>query len=93
MSPENESNGMGLGKVKEWPDPIIISSPDSAFETAIIPLDDDWRQLLTANVDFLPPPPRRLPYESVRSRNGSPRLPRPENLRWWERLAYAWRGL
>ena len=93
MNQNSESNGTGLGNVKELPDPIVISAPDSAFETAIIPLDDEWRQVLTANVDFLPPPPRRLRCESVRSGNGSPRLPRPENLRWWERLAYAWRGL
>jgi hypothetical protein len=77
MSQDNESNGTGLGRVKEWPDPIVISHPDSAFEIAIIPLDDEWRKALTADVEYLKPP----------------RLPRPANLRWWERLAYAWRGL
>jgi hypothetical protein len=77
MSQQNESNGTGLGAVKEWPEPIVISDPDAAFEIAIIPLDDELKQALTANVDYLKPP----------------RLPRPENLRWWERLAYAWRGL
>ena len=77
MNQGSDLNGTGLGKVKDWPEPIVISAPDSAFETAIIPLDDEWRQALTANVDYLKPP----------------RLPRPANLRWWERLAYAWRGL
>lgn len=77
MSQDNESNGTGLGTVKEWPDPVVISHPDSAFEIAIIPLDDELRESLTANVGYLKPP----------------RLPRPANLRWWERLAYAWRGL
>ena len=77
MSHDNECKGTGLGTVKEWPDPIVISPPDSAFEIAIIPLDDELREMLTAKIDYLKPP----------------RLPRPENLRWWERLAYAWRGL
>lgn len=93
MTQTSNSNGNGLGKVTEWPDPIVISAPDSAFETAIIPLDDEWRQALTANVDSLPPPPRWLRCEAARSENKPPRLPRPANLRWWERLAYAWRGL
>lgn len=77
MSQDIESNGTGLGTVKEWPDPVVISDADSAFEIAIIPLDDELRKRLTANVDYLKPP----------------RLPRPDNLRWWERLAYTWRGL
>jgi hypothetical protein len=77
MNKDFASNGNGTGTVQEWPDPIVISDPDSAFEIAMIPLDDEWRKALTANVDYLKPP----------------RLPRPANLRWWERLAYAWRGL
>lgn len=69
--------GRGIGKVKEWPDPIVISHPDSAYEVEIIPLDDEWRAALTADIGYLKPP----------------RLPRPDNLRWWERLAWAWKGL
>ena len=63
--------------VHHWPDPIVVSRPGAVLHTQIIPLDDEWRKALTANVDYLKPP----------------RLPRPANLRWWERLAYAWRGL
>jgi hypothetical protein len=77
MSHDIESNGTGLGPVREWPEPVVISDPDSAFEISIIPLDDYWREALTAKIDYLKPP----------------LLPRPANLRWWERLAYAWRGL
>ena len=77
MTQENASNGTGTGKVREWPDPIVISHPESAFEVEMIPLDDEWRRALTANVEYLK----------------APRLPRPANLRWWERLAWAWRGL
>ncbi len=60
-----------------WPDPIVVSRPGAVLQTQIIPLDDEWRKALTADVEYLKPP----------------RLPRPANLRWWERLAYAWRGL
>lgn len=77
MNLEHAANGTGAGVVKEWPDAIMISHPDSAFEIEMIPLDDELRKALTANIDYLKPP----------------RLPRPANLRWWERMAYAWRGL
>ena len=77
MNQDSASNGTGLGKVKEWPDPIVISHPDSAFEIEMIPLDDEWRKALTADIGYLKPP----------------RPQRPANLRWWERLAWAWRGL
>jgi hypothetical protein len=77
MNQDCALNGTGPGHGKEWPDSIVISHPDSAFEIAMIPLDDDLREALTAKVDYLKPP----------------RLPRPDNLRWWERLAWAWRGL
>jgi hypothetical protein len=71
------SDETGAAHGKEWPEPIVISHPDSAFEIEMIPLDDELREALTANVDYLKPP----------------RLPRPDNLRWWERVKWAWRGL
>ena len=77
MNQDCALNEPAASQGKEWPDPIVISHPDSAFEIAMIPLDDEHREALTANVEYLKPP----------------RLPRPANLRWWERLAYAWRGL
>jgi hypothetical protein len=77
---------------------IVISRPDSAFETVIIPLEGELRKALTVNVESLEPPPRltRRARASTVAKDGSrkpPRLPRPPRLRWWERLAYAWRGL
>jgi hypothetical protein len=71
------SNGNGTGDAWEWPDPIVVSPPDSAFEVVMIPLSDEQKKALTVNVDYLKPP----------------RPQRPANLRWWERLAWAWRGL
>lgn len=89
---EHASNRNGGGKAREPIRRIVVSRPDSAFETVMIPLEGDLRDALT--VGPLPPrPPRR---DSILDENGylkAPRLPRPENLRWWERLAYAWRGL
>ncbi|HEX6369105.1 MAG TPA: hypothetical protein VF006_09230 [Longimicrobium sp.] len=90
--PEHASNGNGTGRVRRWPEPIVVSSPDSAFETVMIPMDDELREALTVR----PRPPRPPRRDSMVDENGylkAPRLPRPENLRWWERLAYAWRGL
>lgn len=60
-----------------WPDPIVVSRPGAVLHTRIIPLEGELRDSLTTTVKYLKPP----------------RLPRPANLRWWERLAYAWRGL
>lgn len=60
-----------------WPDPIVVSRPGAVLHTEVIPLEGELRESLTIDVDYLKPP----------------RLPRPDNLRWWERLAYAWRGL
>jgi hypothetical protein len=77
MNQDSLPNENGTGGLRPWPDSIVISRPDSAFEIEMIPLDDEWRKTLTADIDYLKPP----------------RVPRPANLRWWERLAYAWRGL
>jgi hypothetical protein len=89
---EHATNGAGAGKARGRIKQIVVSRPDSAFETVMIPLEGELRDALT--VGPLPPrPPRR---ESLIDEYGyfkAPRLPRPENLRWWERLAYAWRGL
>lgn len=89
---EHASNGNGVGKARAPIRRIVVSNPDSAFETVMIPLEGELREALT--VGPLPPrPPRR---DSIIDENGhlkAPRLPRPANLRWWERLAYVWRGL
>jgi hypothetical protein len=89
---EHASNGNGAGRVRQPISRIVVSRPDSAFETVMIPLEGELRDALT--VGPLPKrPPRR---DSMFNENGylkPPRLPRPANLRWWERLAYAWRGL
>jgi hypothetical protein len=86
------SNGNGAGASGEPLRRIVISRPDSAFETVIIPLEGELRKALTVT----PSPPRPRRRDSMFNENGylkPPRLPRPANLRWWERLAYAWRGL
>lgn len=77
---------------------IVLSRPDSAFETVVIPLEGELRRALTVNVESLEPPPRPTRRERASAVDKAdprkpPRLPRPANLRWWERLAYAWRGL
>ena len=89
---EQTSNGSGSGLWDEPLERIVISRPDSAFETVIIPLEGELRDALTVT----PSPPRPPRRDSMFDENGylkPPRLPRPDNLRWWERLAYAWRGL
>jgi hypothetical protein len=89
---EHVANGNGAGKARQPIRRIVVSHPDSAFETVMIPLEGELRDALT--IGPLPArPPRR---DSIIDENGylkPPRLPRPANLRWWERLAYAWRGL
>jgi hypothetical protein len=88
---EQTTNGMA-GTSGRWPDPILVSRPGAVLRTHIIPLEGELRDALT--VGPLPSrPPRR---DSMVDENGylkPPRLPWPANLRWWERLAYAWRGL
>jgi hypothetical protein len=74
---------------------IVVSEPGAVLHTEILPLDGKLREGLTIKRPLSPPPrwPRR---DSMFDSNGylkPPRLPRPANLRWWERLAYAWRGL
>lgn len=89
---DQASNGNGAGPCGEPIKRVVISRPDSAFETVIIPLEGELRKALTVT----PSPPRPRRRDSIFDENGylkPPRLPRPENLRWWERLAYAWRGL
>lgn len=89
---EHASNGNGAGKVRKPIRRIVVSHPDSAFETVMIPLEGELRDALTVG----PLPPRPPRPDSILDENGylkAPRLPRPESLRWWERLAYAWRGL
>jgi hypothetical protein len=71
------TNGNGAPGVRQPIRRIVVSRPDSAFHTVMIPLEGDLKESLTADIGYLKPP----------------RLPRPANLRWWERLAYAWRGL
>jgi hypothetical protein len=89
---EHANNGSGAGRGRLPIKRIVVSRPDSAFETVMIPLEGELRDALT--IGPLPArPPRR---DSIIDENGylkAPRLPRPANLRWWERLAYAWRGL
>ncbi|HEX2210427.1 MAG TPA: hypothetical protein VHG93_22300 [Longimicrobium sp.] len=85
------TNGIGPAK-SGWPDPIVVSRPGAVLHTEVIPLEGELRQALTVT----PSPPRPRRRDSIFDENGylkPPRLPRPENLRWWERLAYAWRGL
>lgn len=76
---------------------IVLSRPGSAFETVIIPLEGELREALTVNVESLEPPPRFTRRERAAADQEGPRkpprVPRPANLRWWQRLAYAWRGL
>jgi hypothetical protein len=88
---ESTTNG-SAGASGRWPDPVVVSRPGAVLRTQVIPLEGELRDALT--VGPLPArPPRR---ESIIDENGylkAPRLPRPANLRWWERLAYAWRGL
>jgi hypothetical protein len=89
---DESANGNGAGASGEPLKRIVISRPDSAFETVIIPLEGELRKALTVT----PSPPRARRRDSMFNENGylkPPRLPRPANLRWWERLAYAWRGL
>jgi hypothetical protein len=89
---DETSNGNGACPRGEPIRRIVISRPDSAFETVIIPLEGELRKALTVT----PSPPRPRRRDSMFNENGylkPPRLPRPENLRWRERLAYAWRGL
>jgi hypothetical protein len=89
---DEATNGNGPGPSGEPLKRIVLSRPDSAFETVIIPLEGELRKALTVT----PSPPRPRRPDSMFNENGylkPPRLPRPENLRWWERLAYAWRGL
>lgn len=74
---------------------IVVSEPGAVLHTEILPLEGKLREGLTIKRPLSPPPrpPRR---DSIIDENGyfkAPRLPRPDNLRWWERLAYAWRGL
>ena len=74
---------------------IVVSEPGAALHTEILPLDGELKEGLTVRGPLLPTPrqPRR---DSIFDENGylkAPRLPRPENLRWWERLAWAWKGL
>lgn len=82
----------GARKSRYGPGWIVVSEPGAVLHTEVLPLEGELRDGLT--VGPLPPrPPRR---DSMIDENGyfkPPRLPRPENLRWWERLAYAWRGL
>jgi hypothetical protein len=70
-------NGNGVPRRRSPIRRIVVSRPDSAFHTVMIPLEGELKERLTADIGYLKPP----------------RLPRPDNLRWWERLAYAWRGL
>jgi hypothetical protein len=88
---EPAMNGDG-GAKHRWPDPIVVSRPGAVLHTQIIPLEGELRDALTIG-----PLPARPPRpDSIIDENGylkAPRLPRPDNLRWWERLAYAWRGL
>jgi hypothetical protein len=72
---------------------IVVSEPGAMLHTEVLPLEGELLKGLTINVD---PEVRRPRPDSMFDENGyfkPPRLPRPENLRWWERLAYAWRGL
>ena len=76
----------------EW---IVVSQPGAVLHTEILPLEGALKEGLTIRKP-LSGPPRRPRRDSIFDENGylkPPRLPRPENLRWWERLAYAWRGL
>ena len=74
---------------------IVVSQPGAVLHTEILPLEGELKEGLTIKKPLSGPPRRRRP-DSMFDKNGylkPPRLPRPDNLRWWERLAYAWRGL
>lgn len=74
---------------------IVVSEPGAVLHTEILPLEGKLREGLTVKSP-LSSPPRRPRRDSMFDEYGylkPPRLPRPANLRWWERLAYAWRGL
>jgi hypothetical protein len=86
------TNGSGAPGAREPIRRIVVSDPDSAFHTVMIPLEGELKEALTVR----PRPPRPRRHDSIFDEDGylkPPRLPRPENLRWWERLAYAWKGL
>lgn len=91
MMAEPSTNGNGTAKSR-WPDPIVVSRPGAVLYTEVIPLEGELREALTVR----PLPPRKPRRDSIVDENGClkpPRLPRPDNLRWWERLAWAWKGL
>lgn len=91
-------NSAGEQESRLGPGWMVVSRPDAVLHTEILPLQGALKRSLTANVDSLPPAPRRWRRDSGPRLGGDgslrpPRLARPANLRWWERLAYAWRGL
>lgn len=59
------------------PDPIVVSRPGAVLYTEIYPLEGELRDALTTNINWI----------------GLPREDESPRRRWWERLAYAWRGL
>ncbi|HEY0017160.1 MAG TPA: hypothetical protein VGC13_12610 [Longimicrobium sp.] len=71
------TNGDGAAKGRALPQPIVISRPGAVLHTTIIPLEGELRDSLTTTVKWI----------------GLPLDDDPPRRRWWERLAWAWRGL
>jgi hypothetical protein len=72
-----ETNGNGAARRKSLIQPIVISKPGAAIRVEIIPLEGELRDSLTTTVKWI----------------GLPLDDDPPRRRWWERLAWAWRGL
>jgi hypothetical protein len=96
MMNEHQTTNRGDGRKSRFgPGWIVVSEPGAALYTEVLPLEGELKEGLTIKSPLLPAPRRPRP-DSMFDENGyfkPPRLPRPDNLRWWERLAYAWRGL
>ena len=95
MNDYSRNDQGGTRKSRLGPGWIVVSDPGAVLHTEILPLEGKLREGLTVKRP-LSPPPRRARRDSMFDEDGylkPPRLPRPANLRWWERLAYAWRGL
>jgi hypothetical protein len=71
------TNGNGAARRKPLIQPIVVSKPGAAIRVEIIPLEGELRDSLTTTVKWI----------------GLPLDDDPPRRRWWERLAWAWRGL